>query len=71
MLRLKHVNVNLTKQDLDNCYILIKKYNNFYIGELIYDCFGVTVLKKVAHKKLFEVQHQLKLELINRKLHAN
>ena len=61
MLHLKHVNVSLTKQDLDNCYILIKKYNNLYIGELIYDCFGVTVLKKVVHKKLFEVQHQLKM----------
>jgi hypothetical protein len=61
----------MTKPELNDCYILIKKYNSLYIGELIYDCFGKTVLKKVVHKKLFEVQHQLKLELIKRKLHAN
>lgn len=63
MLLLKHTNLTLTKQDFDNCYILIKKYNNLYIGELIYDAFGKTVLKKVIHKKLFEVQHELILEL--------
>lgn len=60
--------INLTKQELDDCYILIKKYNNLYIGELIYDSLGRTVLKKVVNKKLFEVQHQLKIELIKYKL---
>ena len=60
--------INLTKKELEDCYILIKKYNNLYIGELIYDSFGKTVLKKVVHKKLFEVQHQLKIELIKYKL---
>lgn len=60
--------INLTKQELDDCYILIKKYNSLYIGELVYDSLGKTVLKKVVHKKLFEVQHQLKIELIKYKL---
>lgn len=60
--------INLTKQELDDCYILIKKYNNLYIGELIYDSLGKTILKKVIHKKLFEVQHQLKMELIKYKI---
>lgn len=63
--------INLTKQELDDCYILIKKYNNLYIGELVYDSLGKTILKKVVHKKLFEVQHQLKMELIKYKLRCH
>lgn len=59
--------MTLTKSELDDCYILIKKYNDLYIGELIHDCFSKIVLKKVVHKKLFEVQHQLKIELIKLK----
>ena len=63
--------IHLTKQELDDCYILIKKYNNFYIGELTYDSLGKSVLKKVVHKKLFEVQHQLKIELIKYKIRCH
>lgn len=63
--------INLTKQELDDCYILIKKYNNLYIGELTYDSLGKSVLKKVVHKKLFEVQHQLKIELIKYKIRCH
>ena len=62
------MSINVTKQELDDCYILIKKYNNLYIGELVYDSLGKTVLKKVVHKKLFEVQHHLKMELIKYKI---